>query len=73
MRRRLRRGRRIDPSLPGLTRQSIEKRLFAKIVDGRVKPGHDDLAAKKQLPQRLQNLYQFAVHELVAADDVTGL
>jgi hypothetical protein len=30
----------IDPSLPGLTRQSS---FFAKWMDARVKPGHDDL------------------------------
>jgi hypothetical protein len=31
-------------SLPGLTRQSIlfEKSLFAKMMDARVKPGHDE-------------------------------
>jgi hypothetical protein len=28
-------------SLPGLTRQSMEKRCFSKWMDARVKPAHD--------------------------------
>jgi hypothetical protein len=33
----------LDASLPGLTRQSIRcGRLFAKMMDARVKPAHDE-------------------------------
>jgi hypothetical protein len=39
-------------SLPGLTRQSITfaKKLFAKKMDARVKPAHDDVCALRSGP-----------------------
>jgi hypothetical protein len=38
-------------SLPGLTRQSIylRKKRFAKWMDGRVKPGHDETSEAQLL------------------------